>query len=98
MLVYSTDYPNTSLLSALHAQGPRNGSSGLRTPRRSNGVVVIEDNVPVDAVPPALQVLLLTSNTVVHHPGVLPSVDTEDGLDINGTGGEVLLVRGVGAH
>lgn len=65
---------------------------------RANGVVVIEDHIPVDPAPPTLQVLVLAGNTVVHHPCVLPGVDAENGLHVDGARGEALLILGMSTH
>lgn len=71
---------------------------GIPVLRGAHSVIVVVDHFPVDPVPPALEVLGLTANTVVHHPHVLPGVDTQNGLDIKGARCEVLLVLGVSSH
>lgn len=82
-------------------------SSDLQTaiPRRHttrrpslDGLVVLRNMVPVNPVPPPLQILGLSTNTVVHHPCVFPSVDAENRLHVHSTGREVLLVLRVSAH
>lgn len=101
--MYSTDLSKQKPASAFallskHTQTPAPSSRGTRPLHRRNSIVVIKHNVPVNPIPPALQVLILTRDTVVHHPRVLPGVDTQNGLYVNGTGGQVLLVLRVGAH
>ena len=63
-----------------------------------DGLVVLRDMVPVNPAPPPLQILSLTTNTVVHHPCVFPSVDAENRLHVHGAGREMLLVLRVSAH
>lgn len=79
-----------------HAQTPVPVGCGPRP--RAHGVIVVKHHIPVDAVPPSLQELVLARDSVVHHPRVLPCVDAENGLHVNGPGGQVLRVLGVGAH
>jgi hypothetical protein len=63
-----------------------------------HGLVVLKHSFPVDLVPPSLQILLLAADAVVHQPHVLPSVDAQDGLDIERTECQVPRIRGVAAH
>jgi len=99
MVVYNTDYPDKKTIFDLkHAHTPIPVNGGPRALLRANGVVVVEDHIPVNPIPPALEVLVLSGNTIVHHPCVLPGVDAENGLDVDGAGGKALLVLGVGAH
>lgn len=65
---------------------------------RGHSLVVLIHGLPVDPVPPSLQILLLAGDAVVHQPHMLPGVDAQDGLDIKRTGRQALLVRGVVAH
>lgn len=81
-----------------HAHTPTSVIGVPRALLRTNGVIVIKDHVPVNPIPPALEVLILTGDTVVHHPRVLPGVDAQNGLDVEGTGCENLVILGVGAH
>lgn len=66
--------------------------------RGRNRVIVVIHNLPVDLIPPPLEVLGLTTDTVVHHPNVFPGVDAKDGLDVDRAGGQGLLVLSVRAH
>lgn len=81
-----------------HAQTPVPVSRAPRALHGANSIVVVKHNVPVNPIPPPLQVLLFSGNTVVHHPRVLPGVDTKNRLHINGAGGKALLVLGVSTH
>lgn len=65
---------------------------------RADGVVVVNDHIPVDPVPPSLQVLRLACDAIIHHPHVLPRVNAENRLNVHGAGSDVLLVSRVGAH
>lgn len=67
-------------------------------PRGTNRLIVFIYHLPVDPIPPPFEELGLTGDTVVHHPNVLPGVNAEDGMDIDGTGGQVLLVLRMWAH
>lgn len=98
--MYSTDLSkqNRLLRSSKHSQTPAPSSRGTRPLHRRNSVVVIKHNVPVNPIPPTLQVLILTRDAVVHHPRVLPGVNTQNRLYVNGTGSHVLLVLRMGAH
>lgn len=99
MIVYNTDYPETEMIFGLeHAHTPIAVGGAPRALQRTDGIVVVEDHIPVNPIPPPLEVLVLAGDTVVHHPSVLPGVDTENGLHVEGAGGEALLVLGVGAH
>lgn len=99
MIVYNTDYPDTEMIFNLkHAHTPMTVDGAARVLHRADSIVVVEDHIPVNPIPPALEVLVLAGNTVVHHPRVLPGVNTENGLHVDGAGREVLLVLGVGAH
>jgi len=96
MTVYSTDYQGFSRSKHAHAAIPVGRAP--RTLDRADGIVVVKHHIPVDPIPPALQVLVLSRDTVVHHPGVLPGVNTQNGLNVDGTGGQVLLILGMGTH
>lgn len=99
MIVYNTDYPDTEMNFILkHAHTPMTVDGAARVLHRADSIVVIEDDIPVNPIPPALQVLVLASNAVIHHPGVFPGVDTEDRLHVDGAGREALLVLRVGTH
>lgn len=99
MIVYNTDYPDTEMIFNLkHAHTPMTVDRAARVLHRADSIVVVEDHIPVNPIPPALEVLVLAGNTVVHHPRVLPSVNTENGLDVDSAGSEALLVLGMGTH
>jgi hypothetical protein len=99
MIVYNTDYPETEMIFNLkHAHTPMTVDGAARVLHRADSIVVVEDHIPVNPIPPALEVLVLAGNTVVHHPRVLPSVDTENGLHVDSARGEALLVLGMGTH
>lgn len=99
MIVYNTDYPETEMIFNLkHAHTPMTVDGAARVLHRADSIVVVEDHIPVNPIPPALEVLVLAGNTVVHHPRVLPSVDTENGLHVDSAGSEALLVLGMGTH
>lgn len=62
------------------------------------GIVIVLNHIPVNTIPPALEVLVLSGDTVVHHPSVLPGVDAQNGLDIEASRRKVSRVFGVAAH
>ena len=55
-------------------------------------------DIPVDPVPPPLQVLSLARNTVVHQPHMFPGVHAQNGMHIDGPRCQAFLVWRVSAH
>lgn len=55
-------------------------------------------NLPVDPVPPPLQVLSLARNTVVHQPHMFPGVHAQNGMHVHRTRCQAPLVCRVSTH
>lgn len=99
VVVYIVQIIQTKGFSRLkHAQTPIPVSRAPRPLHRANRIVVIKHDVPVNPIPPPLQILLLAGNAIVHHPRMLPGVDTQNGLHVDGAGGKALLVLRVRTH
>lgn len=58
----------------------------------------ISNNVPVDAVPPRLQVLLLLEHSPIWHVDVLPCVDTQNWSGINTAWCDLLVAAELAVH
>ena len=58
----------------------------------------ISNNVPVDAVPPRLQVLLLLEHAPIRHVNVLPCVNTQNWSNVNSTWRDLLIGTELSVH